>query len=98
MVVMKKVTVFSWDETEFKLPPELKLQVFDADHFKSDDFLGMSHYTICLFSTFCSFKRIKGTQIILENALTAGQSKPFLSFKRKNHITVCLRILFHCIK
>ena len=48
MVVMKKATMFSWDETEFKLPPILKLQVFDADHFKADDFLG-NFYVIFFF-------------------------------------------------
>ena len=32
--------MFSWDETTSKVPARLTLQVWDADHFSKDDFLG----------------------------------------------------------
>ncbi|XP_071807797.1 otoferlin-like isoform X5 [Asterias amurensis] len=40
MVIKKKESAFSLDETEYKVPPRLTLQVWDADHFSADDFLG----------------------------------------------------------
>ncbi|XP_058234536.1 otoferlin isoform X1 [Hemibagrus wyckioides] len=40
IVVSKKESLFSWDETEYKIPARLTLQVWDADHFSADDFLG----------------------------------------------------------
>ncbi|XP_038056596.1 otoferlin-like isoform X3 [Patiria miniata] len=40
MVIRKKESTFSLDETEYKVPPRLNMQVWDADHFSADDFLG----------------------------------------------------------
>ncbi|GAB6022296.1 hypothetical protein CHUAL_006419 [Chamberlinius hualienensis] len=40
IVISRKESLFSWDETESKIPARLVLQVWDADHFSADDFLG----------------------------------------------------------
>ena len=40
IVITRKESVFSWDETVSKVPPRLNLQVWDADSFSKDDFLG----------------------------------------------------------
>uniref|UniRef100_A0A3Q3G455 Otoferlin n=1 Tax=Kryptolebias marmoratus TaxID=37003 RepID=A0A3Q3G455_KRYMA len=41
IVISKKESMFAWDETEYKIPPRLNLQVWDADHFSADDFLAI---------------------------------------------------------
>ncbi|RWS11387.1 otoferlin-like protein [Dinothrombium tinctorium] len=40
IVVTRKGSLFSVDTTEIKLPPNLTLQIWDADNFSGDDFLG----------------------------------------------------------
>jgi len=40
IVISRKESVFSWDETETNVPARINMQVWDADHFSADDFLG----------------------------------------------------------
>ena len=40
IVISKKESMFSWDDSITKVPPRLTLQVWDADSFSKDDFLG----------------------------------------------------------
>ena len=40
IVISKKESLFSWDESIVKVPPRLDMQVWDADSFSKDDFLG----------------------------------------------------------
>ena len=40
IVFRQKESAFALDETEFKIPLRLQLQVWDADAFSSDDILG----------------------------------------------------------
>ncbi|KAL9883742.1 otoferlin-like isoform 3-T8 [Glossina fuscipes fuscipes] len=49
IVLSRKESLFSWDETEVKIPARLELQVWDADHFSADDFLGAISFDLNRF-------------------------------------------------
>ncbi|CAB4009721.1 otoferlin-like isoform X1 [Paramuricea clavata] len=40
IIITRKASFFSWDESEEKVPPRIVLQVWDADAFSADDFIG----------------------------------------------------------
>nr|CAD7457539.1 unnamed protein product [Timema tahoe] len=46
IVISRKESLFSWDETECKIPARLEMQVWDADHFSADDFLGTKTFQL----------------------------------------------------
>ncbi|XP_055909489.1 otoferlin-like isoform X1 [Eupeodes corollae] len=49
IVLSRRESLFSWDETEVKIPARLELQVWDADHFSADDFLGAISFNLTRF-------------------------------------------------
>lgn len=49
IVLSRKESLFSWDETEVKIPARLELQVWDNDKFSSDDFLGAISFDLNRF-------------------------------------------------
>ena len=61
MVIKKKESAFALDETEYKMPPRLNLQVWDADSFSADDFLGECFFLLFSFSksNTCLLRRCK---------------------------------------
>lgn len=59
IVISKKESMFAWDETEYKIPARLNLQVWDADHFSADDFLGAADDRLTFGFMNCSYHRIK---------------------------------------
>lgn len=40
LCIVFQASFFSWDESEEKVPARLHLQVWDADAFSADDFIG----------------------------------------------------------
>lgn len=65
IVTSKKESLFSWDESESKIPARLVLQVWDADHFSADDFLGALTFDLNRFprgaksSKLCTLSMLK---------------------------------------
>ncbi|XP_069742580.1 otoferlin isoform X1 [Narcine bancroftii] len=79
IVMSKKESMFSWDETEYKIPARLTLQVWDADHFSADDFLGAIELDLNRFT-----RGAKTAKLCTIEMATDESSFPMVSiFKQK---------------
>ncbi|XP_072913141.1 otoferlin isoform X9 [Hemitrygon akajei] len=79
IVMSKKESMFSWDETEYKIPARLTLQVWDADHFSADDFLGAIELDLNRFT-----RGAKTAKLCTIEMATDESSFPIVSiFKQK---------------
>ncbi|KAG7313636.1 hypothetical protein JYU34_000794 [Plutella xylostella] len=79
IVISRKESVFSWDETECKIPARLELQVWDADHFSADDFLGAVTLDLSRFP-----RGAKNSKLCTLEMLKSDGSVPMINlFKQK---------------
>ncbi|KAL1517093.1 hypothetical protein ABEB36_000901 [Hypothenemus hampei] len=79
IVITRKESLFSWDETECKIPARLELQVWDADHFSADDFLGAVTLDLNRFP-----RGAKSSKLCTLNMLKSDESVPMVNiFKQK---------------
>ncbi|KAK5857908.1 hypothetical protein PBY51_011117 [Eleginops maclovinus] len=79
IVISKKESMFAWDETEYKIPARLNLQVWDADHFSADDFLGAIELDLNRFPR--GAKTAK--QCTIEMVTNEGEMPTISIFKQK---------------
>lgn len=95
IVLTRKESLFSWDETEVKIPARLELQVWDADHFSADDFLGAISLNLTRFprgaksSKLCTLDMLKTEEVPTVNIFKQKRIRgwwPFIAKKENDEL------------
>uniref|UniRef100_T1JBU8 C2 domain-containing protein n=1 Tax=Strigamia maritima TaxID=126957 RepID=T1JBU8_STRMM len=81
IVTSRKATLFSWDESESKIPARFELQVWDADHFSADDFLGAITLDLNRFP-----RGAKSSKLCTLGMLKADSSVPMISIFKQRRV------------
>ncbi|XP_014669979.1 PREDICTED: otoferlin-like [Priapulus caudatus] len=81
IVISRKESLFSWDETETKVPARMHMQVWDADHFSADDFLGAFTMDLNRFP-----RGAKSAKLCTLNMLKTDGSVPMMSIFKQRRV------------